>query len=307
MNAVTMRFAISLLSAVGILGLGSLAAAFAEEDVEMIVDGTPAPEGKYQYQVRLYHSFEDEKGSCGGSIINAEWVLTAAHCMYAGRSDKKTALEPSEVVVGYGSNDRETTTKVAVAEIHVHPKYATCEGDTACANASKADIALLKLAENIPEPKTVALAEPDTEGKLLAPGAKVVVTGWGAMWDPYDEDIAKLLGSFSPEAQDKVSYPRKLHEVEVDWVDGGTCAAAFEAAAAGEIADTEICAMRHGTRKDSCQGDSGGPLVVPNADQTSFTQVGVVSWGRGCGGALPGVYTRVAAFSDWIAETTQGR
>lgn len=302
-----MRIVVLLASALGILGLGLLAPALAEEDVEMIVNGTPAPEGKYQYQVRLYDSFEDEKGSCGGSIIGAEWVLTAAHCLYRGRSDTKTALEPSEVVIGYGSNDREATTKVAVAEIHVHPKYAGCEGDTACADAAKADIALLKLAEKIPESKAVALAEPGTEGSLLAPGAKVVVTGWGAMWDPYDEDIAKLLGSFSPDARDKVSYPRKLHEVAVDWVDNGTCAATFEAAAAGEIADTEICAMRRGTRKDSCQGDSGGPLVVPNANGTGFTQVGVVSWGRGCGGALPGVYTRVAAFSDWIDETMQGQ
>jgi secreted trypsin-like serine protease len=301
-----MRIVVSLAAVLGTFGLSLFAPALAEEDVEMIVDGTPAPEGKYPYQVRLYDSFEDEKGSCGGSIIDAQWVLTAAHCLYRGRSDNKTALEPGEVVIGYGSNDREATTKVAVTELYVHPKYAACKGDTDCANASKADIALLKLAEKLPEPKAVALAEPGTEGSLLAPGAKVVVTGWGAMWDPYDEDIAKLLASFSPDARDKVSYPRKLHEVEVDWVDNETCAAAFEAAAAGEIADTEICAMRRGTRKDSCQGDSGGPLVVPNADGTSFTQVGVVSWGRSCGAALPGVYTRVAAFSDWIDEMVNG-
>jgi secreted trypsin-like serine protease len=78
--------------------------------------------------------------------------------------------------------------------------------------------------------------------------------------------------------------------------------AAFSAAG-GEIADAEICAMRSGTRKDSCQGDSGGPLVVPVDGGGGFVQVCVVSWGRGCGGALPGVYSRVAAFSDWIEET----
>jgi secreted trypsin-like serine protease len=232
-------------------------------------------------------------------------VLTAAHCLYRGRSDTKRAIEPNEVVVGYGSIDREATAKIAVSEIYVHPKYAACAGDVACANDSKADIALLKLQKPADGEKAVALAKPDTEGAILAPGAKVVVTGWGAMWDPYDEDVAKLLDSFSAEAREKISRPRLLHEVEVDWVDNDTCAAAFEAAG-GSIAETELCAMRRGTRKDSCQGDSGGPLVVPNKDGTGFTQVGVVSWGRGCGGATPGVYARVAAFSDWIDDTMGG-
>ena len=300
-----MRLVVSLVATLGITGLSLPAPALAAEDVEMIVDGTLAPEGKYPYQVRLYDSFEDDKGGCGGSLIDAQWVLTAAHCMYRGRSDTKTALMPSEVVIGYGSNDREATTKIAVSEIYVHPKYAACDGDTNCANAAKADIALLKLDNTIPEPKVVGLADPDTEGTLLAPGAKVVATGWGAMWDPYDEDVVRLLESFTAHAREKMSYPRKLHEVQVDWVDNETCAAAFDAAG-GDIAETEICAMRRGTRKDSCQGDSGGPLVVPTADGTAFTQVGVVSWGRGCGASLPGVYTRVAAFSDWINETVKG-
>ena len=78
-------------------------------------------------------------------------------------------------------------------------------------------------------------------------------------------------------------------------------------AAGGNVADTEICAIRPGTRKDSCQGDSGGPLVAFSEDGSRLIQVGVVSWGRGCGGPLPGVYTRVASFSDWIHETVQGR
>lgn len=300
-----MRHALSFASAVCLLvATSSFASALAEEDVEMIVDGALAPEGKYPYQVRLFDSLDDEKGSCGGSIVEAQWVLTAAHCLYQGRSETKRAIEPSEVVIGYGSNDRKQTTKIEVAAIHVHPKYAACDGETACADAAKADIALLKLATPIASPKKVTLADPGSEEALLVPGSKVVVTGWGAMWDPYDEDVAKLLAAFGAGAKDKVSYPRMLHEVEVDWVDKDTCGAAFSAAG-GEIAETEICAMRSGTRKDSCQGDSGGPLVVPAANGEGFVQVGVVSWGRGCGGALPGVYSRVAAFSDWIQDTMQ--
>lgn len=300
-----MRTTLALVSA-ALLGMATaLAPAWAEEDTQMIVDGTPAPEGKYPYQVRLYNSFEDDTGGCGGSIIDAQWVLTAAHCMYRGHDDPQRLLEPDEVVIGYGSNDREETTKVAVAAIVVHPKYAACEGDEACRKAAKADIALLKLMEPIPEAKAVELAAPGTEDALLAPGAKVIVTGWGAMWDPYDQAVSKLLESFGPAAlTEKVYSPRKLRQVEVDWVDDETCVAAFEAAG-DEIADTEICAMRRSTRKDSCQGDSGGPLVVPAKEGEGFVQIGVVSWGISCGAGLPGVYARVSAFSDWIDETMQ--
>ena len=301
-----MRRGLSLTSALALFGVALVPGlAVAETDTEMIVDGKLAPDGKYKYQVRLYDSFDDKKGSCGGSIVDAQWVLTAAHCLYRGRSETKRAIEPSEVVIGYGSTDREETTKLAITEIHVHPKYAACDGDTACADAAKADIALLRLEEPIAEAKSVAIATPDMEAKLLVPGTKVIVTGWGAMWDPFDEDVAKLLAAFGSQAKDKVSFPRKLHEVEVEWIDNDTCLSAFDAAG-GSIEETELCAMQAGTRKDSCQGDSGGPLVVPSGDGITFVQVGVVSWGRGCGGDLPGVYSRVAAFADWIRETRQG-
>jgi hypothetical protein len=52
---------------------------------------------------------------------------------------------------------------------------------------------------------------------------------------------------------------------------------------------------------DACRGDSGGPMWM-NVDSNPVLY-GVTSWGDGCAGARPGIYTRVAAYRDWIEST----
>ncbi len=70
----------------------------------------------------------------------------------------------------------------------------------------------------------------------------------------------------------------------------------------GIDAATMVCAGElHGT-KDSCQGDSGGPLMVPDATG-ALVQMGVVSWGFGCGYPTQyGVYSRIGdtALNSWV-------
>ncbi len=55
----------------------------------------------------------------------------------------------------------------------------------------------------------------------------------------------------------------------------------------------------------SLQGDSGGPFVLVNPDGR-VEVVGLVSWGFKCDSVgMPGVYTKVQFFVDWIKENIQ--
>lgn len=70
-----------------------------------------------------------------------------------------------------------------------------------------------------------------------------------------------------------------------------------------QITSSMICASNSG--KDSCQGDSGGPLVA--LEGSSYSLVGVVSWGYGCAQArYPGVYAKTTSQLSWIRSRMSG-
>merc|ERR1719361_3125659 len=92
------------------------------------------------------------------------------------------------------------------------------------------------------------------------------------------------------------SSPRELQEVVVQYVDNDTCNR--DESYDGDITDQMLCAGVPGGGKDSCQGDSGGPIFTYDG---GISQVGVVSWGRGCARPdKPGVYARVSSYESWI-------
>lgn len=66
------------------------------------------------------------------------------------------------------------------------------------------------------------------------------------------------------------------------------------------VDQSQYCAFDPIGTKDSCQGDSGGPLQTVRTYSNPAKVVGVVSFGVSCGHGLPGVYTRVAHYIDWI-------
>lgn len=67
------------------------------------------------------------------------------------------------------------------------------------------------------------------------------------------------------------------------------------------LIESQLCALDPLTMGDTCEGDSGGPLnMVLNETTRQYRVVGITSTGFGCGSSIPGLYTRVSAYLDFI-------
>ena len=84
------------------------------------------------------------------------------------------------------------------------------------------------------------------------------------------------------------------------------CAAAYRRLTGLDLGDGLLCAGHPQGGRDACRGDSGGALLLQDLRTLTWTAVGVVSSGHGCGRReFPGLYTRLASYLDWIEEVSQ--
>lgn len=237
-----------------------------------IVGGEEAADGEFPWQVSLR-----SVGSigathfCGGSIIDQNWILTAAHCC-AGQVPLLMHVVAGGIKLNNFENEEQTKN---VAKIIGHPHYdASTITNDACLLQLQAPLEWTDFVQPI------ALPEP---GQETPAGTPCTVTGWGTTSE----------GGFG--------LPNVLHKVTVPAVSDEDCNQAYSSSGYG-IADSMICAGLPEGGKDSCQGDSGGPFITGEAGAEQV--VGVVSWGIGCARqGYPGVYTEVSYFTEWILET----
>jgi hypothetical protein len=98
----------------------------------------------------------------------------------------------------------------------------------------------------------------------------------------------------------------QLKHATVPAVKNEVCREAYRHSKAA-VGPQQICAGLRWGAEDTCEGDSGGPLVLLVPSTHCPMQVGVVSWGIGCGEPNAyGVYSRVSAYEDWIRQKTNG-
>lgn len=187
-----------------------------------IVGGEPTTiyEFPWQVSIRVFN-----RHNCGGSIIQQNKVLTAAHCI------ENRPLAKVDVRVG-SSNQKNGGEIIKVTKMIEHEEWNP--------NTINNDIGLLILFTSLqygPSIQPIPLA---AFGELVSANDIALISGWGLL-------------------SENGESPNQLHFVAVPIVDDDLCAQTNNLV----NRQTMICAGRFVEGgADSCQQDSGGPLVV---------------------------------------------
>ncbi|CAH0380843.1 unnamed protein product [Bemisia tabaci] len=240
-----------------------------------IVGGMNADPGEFPWLVSLKRSGGH---FCGGTLINKRWVLTAAHCLCKELSTPGMR----HLRVGLGQHNLSTpataTMSVRVLRVVMHPDYQ-------CSKFQN-DIALLELEQDIVwTGRALPACLAPTHSSSFSQ-ERAVAAGWG--WTNENLSQGKRADI--------------LQKVEVSVVDNGKCQEWYKSQGKKvAIHTSQMCAGYESGGRDSCWADSGGPLMLAQDDGSTIV-IGVVSTGIGCARPrLPGLYTRISEYVDWIS------
>ncbi len=190
-----------------------------------IVGGQPVPDDKYPFMAVL--DIQEAGGSflCGGTLIDPDSVLTAAHCVVDADSVR--------LAVGRTVRSQNQGEVRFAREIFIPSRYDGSVDD-------RYDAAVLTLDRPVTNIQPIELATAQQDG-LEKPGRNLTVAGWGTTSGG---------GSTSD----------RMREVSVPVVSDAKAREAY--GSRSYFPSLMVAAGAKG--RDSCQGDSGGPLFKPS-------------------------------------------
>lgn len=205
---------------------------------------------------------------CGGTLIDSNSVLTAAHCMYKEDGSPESAAD-LQVAVGQSDLSHYSVKEKLrdVSSIEIKSDYNSTTYDN--------DVAVLTLSSPVTGITPAVL--PDTsDDSLEGPGMPLTVAGWGSKQavKPGDENEIQEFQWRMQEADVPVVSDDAMVNQHPNYV---------------YVPSRMIGAGTNS--KDTCQGDSGGPLFANVGSE--YVQVGITSHGPGCAAGYRGVYTEV--------------
>ncbi|XP_053146767.1 complement C1s subcomponent [Hemicordylus capensis] len=242
-------------------------------EVGRIFGGTVSEPGDFPWQIY----FEQPRG--GGALISDRWILTAAHVLEGYPSP--TIYAGLHVV---GPVAMQNAVPLVVDATFIHPRWKT----------------------NVPEPRTdfdndialLRLKEPLKMGRNISP---ICLPGASSDYIPQERTLGYISGWGRTE---KSRLAVKLRAARIPVANMAMCQNVKPDPPADSLTykftDNMICAGDG--RGDSCSGDSGGAYAMEDPhNETHYYVAGLVSWGLKCG--TYGLYTKVANYVDWIAQT----